>query len=99
MIASPEELTPARPVAAIDLTPNLGCPLLGLFGANDTNPSPEQTAQIEEALRAHGKAYEFHTFENAGHAFFSVDRPNYSLDASKAAWKLIWDFFGRYLTS
>ena len=57
--------------------------LLGLFGAEDTNPSPEQTAQIEAALDEHGKTYEFHTFENAGHAFFSVDRPNYNLDASK----------------
>ena len=97
VVATPEELTPQRPVAVIDLTPNLACPLLGLFGANDTNPSPEQVARIEDALRANGKRYEFHTFENAGHAFFSVDRPNYSVDASREGWKLIWDFFGRYL--
>ena len=97
VVATPEELTPQRPVAVIDLTPNLACPLLGLFGANDTNPSPEQVARIEDALRANGKTYEFHTFENAGHAFFSVDRPNYSVDASREGWKLIWDFFGRYL--
>ena len=99
VVATPEELTPQRPVAAIDLTPGLACPLLGLFGANDTNPSPEQVAQIEDALRANGKTYEFHTFENAGHAFFSVDRPNYSVDASHEGWKLIWDFFGRYLSA
>ena len=97
VVAAPEDLTPARPVAPIDLTPGLTCPLLGLFGAQDTNPSPEQTAQIEAALRAHGKTYELHTFENAGHAFFSVDRPNYDLEASKEGWKLIWDFFGRHL--
>jgi carboxymethylenebutenolidase len=97
VVAAPEDLTPARPVAPIDLTRGLGCPLLGLFGAHDTNPSPEQTAKIEAALREHGKTYEFHTFENAGHAFFSVDRPNYDLEASKAGWKLIWDFFGRHL--
>ena len=97
VVAAPEDLTPERPVAPIDLTPGLTCPLLGLFGANDTNPSPEQTAKIEAALSAHGKPYEFHTFENAGHAFFSVDRPNYDLEASKEGWKLIWDFFGRHL--
>ena len=97
VVAAPEDLTPLRPVAPIDRTPGLTCPLLGLFGAQDTNPSPEQTAQMEAALREHGKAYEFHTFENAGHAFFSVDRPNYNLEASKDGWKLIWDFFGRYL--
>jgi len=97
VVAAPEDLTPARPVAPIDLTSELRCPLLGLFGAQDSNPSPDQTAQIETALRQHGKAYEFHTFENAGHAFFSVDRPNYDLEAAKQGWKLIWDFFGRSL--
>ena len=97
VVAAPEDLTPARPVSPVDLTPNLRCPLLGLFGADDTNPSPEQTAQIEAALRANGKTYEFHTFENAGHAFFSVDRPMYRVDAAREGWKLVWDFFGRYL--
>jgi len=97
VVAAPEDLTPAHPVAPIDLTPGLTCPLLGLFGAQDTNPSPEQTAKIETALQANGKTYEFHTFENAGHAFFSVDRPNYNLEASREGWKLIWDFFGRHL--
>jgi len=97
VVAAPEDLTPARPVSPVDLTPNLRCPLLGLFGADDTNPSPEQTAQIEAALRANGKTYEFHTFENAGHAFFSVDRPMYRVDAAREGWKLVWDFFGRHL--
>jgi len=97
VVAAPEDLTPARPVSPVDLTPNLHCPLLGLFGAEDTNPSPEQTAQIEAALRANGKTYEFHTFENAGHAFFSVDRPMYRVDAAREGWKLVWDFFGRHL--
>jgi carboxymethylenebutenolidase len=97
VVAAPEDLTPGRPVAPLDLTPGLTCPLLGLFGADDTNPSPEQTAKIEASLSEHGKTYEFHTFENAGHAFFSVDRPNYNLEASKAGWKLIWEFFGRHL--
>jgi carboxymethylenebutenolidase len=60
-------------------------------------PMAAETVTIEAALREQGKTYEFHTFENAGHAFFSVDRPNYSVDASKQGWKLIWDFFGRHL--
>jgi carboxymethylenebutenolidase len=98
VVAAPEDLTPARPIAPIDRTPDMRCPLLGLFGAQDTNPSPEHVAQIEAALRANDKTYEFHTFENAGHAFFSVDRPNYSVDAAREGWKLIWNFFGRSLS-
>jgi carboxymethylenebutenolidase len=70
-----------------------------LFGVEDTNPSPEQVAQIEEALRANAKTYEFHMFENAGHAFFTVDRPNYRVDASREGWKRIWDFFARHLAA
>ncbi len=99
VVAAPADLTPARPIAPIDRTADLKCPLLGLFGAEDANPSPEQTAQIEAALRAHGKTYEFHTFDDAGHAFFSVDRPNFRVEAAKQGWKLIWDFFGRHLSA
>jgi len=97
VVAAPDDLTPARPIPPIDRTPDLRCALLGLFGAEDANPSPEQTAITEAALRANDKTYEFHTFDNAGHAFFSVDRPNYRVDAAREGWKLIWDFFGRYL--
>jgi len=97
VVASPDQLSPARPVAPIDLTPKLGCPLLGLFGAEDSNPSPEHVARMEEELRAHGKTFELHTFEGAGHAFFSVDRPNYNLEAAREGWKRIWAFFGQHL--
>jgi len=98
VVAGPDQLTERMPVAPIDLTPNLSCPLLGLFGAEDQHPPPEQVAQIEAALREHGKTYEFHTYENAGHAFFSVDRPTmFRADAALDGWEKIWSFFGRYL--
>jgi carboxymethylenebutenolidase len=99
VVAAPEDLTPAQPIAPIDRTADLRCPLLGLFGAEDSNPSPEHSAHIEPALLAHGKTYEFHTFDDAGHAFFFVDRQNFRVDAAKQGWKLIWDFFGRHLTA
>jgi carboxymethylenebutenolidase len=97
VVDNPAGLTPERTVAPIDMTPNLRCPLLGLFGREDSNPSPEQVATIEAALRANGKTFEFHTFDDAGHAFFSVDRPMYRVDAAREGWKLVWDFFGRTL--
>jgi carboxymethylenebutenolidase len=99
VVAGADELTPERPVAPIDLTPQLRCPLLGLFGAEDTNPSPEHVARMEQELRAHGKTFEFHTFEGAGHAFFSVDRPNYRVEATKEGWKRVWAFFGQHLAN
>jgi carboxymethylenebutenolidase len=80
------------------LAKDLACPLLGLFGAEDAHPSPVATAELEELLRAAGKEYEFHTFPDAGHAFFAVDRPAYRPQAATEGWKLILDFYGRHLS-
>jgi carboxymethylenebutenolidase len=86
----------ARPIK--HLIKNLSCPLLGLFGAEDKYPSPEQVAELEEELKAHGKTYEFHSYEGAGHAFFSTNRPSYRVEAALQAWDEIFDFFGQYLS-
>jgi carboxymethylenebutenolidase len=91
----PESGLSAQPV--VDLTPSLSCPLLGLFGADDKFPSPDQVAELADALRAAGKDFEFHSFDGAGHGFFSVDRPNYRVAAATRGWELIFDFFGRHL--
>jgi carboxymethylenebutenolidase len=83
----------------VDKTPNLSCPLLGLFGADDQHPSPEQVGELEQALKAAGKTYEFHSYEGAGHAFFSVNRPSYRVEAANDGWQRIWDFYGQYLSA
>ena len=85
--------------APLDLASQMRCPLLGLFGADDANPSPAHVAVIAEELTKLGKPFEFHTYEGAGHAFFSVDRPSYRVDAAKEGWKEIWKFFGTHLRS
>jgi carboxymethylenebutenolidase len=97
VVATPDQLTPERPVAVIDMTKDLRCPMLGLFGVNDANPSPEHTARMEEELKAHGKTYRFHTYDDAGHAFFWVERPSYNAEASRQGWHEIWDFYGEHL--
>ncbi|HTD90368.1 MAG TPA: dienelactone hydrolase family protein [Burkholderiales bacterium] len=95
--AKPEELSPRQPVAPIDLTKDLQCPLLGFFGIEDKRPSPADAAQTEAALKQHGKTYEFHTYENCGHAFFAVDRPQYRVHAAMDGWKRVFAWFGKYL--
>ncbi len=96
---SPPEGFPLQVKPIVDLTPNLSCPLLGLFGAEDKFPSPEQVAQLESALEQEGKTYEFHTFDDAGHGFFATDRPSYRVEAANAGWELIWQWFGRHLAA
>ena len=99
VVAPPERLSSRQPVAPIGMTANLECPLLGLFGADDANPSPEQVAQTEEVLKRLGKTYEFHTYQNAGHSFFSVDRPSYRQEAAMEGWNRVFEWFGRYLST
>ena len=99
VVAEPPEGIPlkARPVA--HLAVNLSCPLLGLFGVEDQNPSPAETAELEAILTAAHKTFEFHTFEGAGHAFFATNRPNYRPEVAGEGWGKIWEFFGRYLAT
>jgi carboxymethylenebutenolidase len=82
----------------LDRAARLSCPLLGLFGAEDSHPSPAEVEELAEALKANDKVFEFHTFENAGHAFFAVDRPAYRPQAAVEGWELITDFLARHLT-
>ena len=97
VVAKPEELTPRQPKAPLDFTKDLQCPLLGFFGIEDTRPSPADAAKTEEALKRLGKTYEFHTYENAGHAFFAVDRQQYRVHAAVDGWKKVFAWFGKYL--
>jgi carboxymethylenebutenolidase len=77
--------------------PSLGCPLLGLFGVEDARPSPADVKRLGEILTEHGKDFEFHSYDGAGHAFFAVDRPAYRFEAAVDGWEKIADFYGRYL--
>ena len=74
--------------------PNLRCPLLGLFGNEDSHPSPAQVDEFEQILKANGKTYEFHRYDDAGHAFFAVDRPSYRVAAANDGWERIAAFYG-----
>jgi len=97
IVASPEQLTEKRPVAPIDLTPNLSAPLIGLFGNEDTGPSPAQVDQHEEALQQNGKTYMFHRYDGAGHGFCFYDRPNYRPQQAMDGWNKVVEFFNQHL--
>jgi carboxymethylenebutenolidase len=77
---------------------NLSCPLLGLFGKDDQSPSPAEVKQLATLLRQHGKEFEFHSYDGAGHAFFAVDRPSYRVEAALDGWDKIADFLTRHLS-
>ena len=97
VVAKPEELTPRQPKAPIDFTKDMQCPILCLFGIEDTRPSPADAAVTEAALKQHGKTHEIVIYPNAGHAFFAVDRQQYRVQAALDGWKKVFEWFGKYL--
>lgn len=54
-------------------------------------------AKLDAELTRLDKPHEFHTFEGAGHSFFSVDRPAYRPEAAVEGWRLVGEFFGKHL--
>jgi carboxymethylenebutenolidase len=99
VVAPPPDGIPLKVEPVVGLAGDLSCPLLGLFGAEDTHPSPAETARLEQELTRLGKTFELHTYPDAGHGFFAADRPSYRAEAAAAGWQRIWDWFGRHLAA
>ena len=97
VVAAKEDLSPRQPVAPIDLTGDLGCPLLGIFGNEDKSPTPAQVDQHEEELKKYGKKYKFFRYDGAGHAFWSYDREAYRPVQAMDAWEKVFSFFEEHL--
>jgi carboxymethylenebutenolidase len=97
LVGPPPEGSSVRPRQLLGDADELSCPLLGLFGADDKYPSPEENAKLAAELTRLGKTFEFHEYPGAGHAFFAVDRPSYRPQAAVDGWQRIFDFYGRYL--
>ena len=94
---TPDQLNEKMPVAPIDLTANLNAPILGLFGNDDMGPSPAQVDQHEAALKEHGKTYQFHRYDGAGHGFFYYQAMSYRPQAAIDGWNKMEDWFRQYL--
>ena len=97
VVGTPPEGFPLQVGGLEDRVGDLRCPLLGLFGAEDKYPSPDDVALLERLLKEAGKSYEFHSYEGAGHAFFATDRPSYRPEAAKDGWQRIFAFYGEHL--
>ena len=97
VVMTAAELTAKQPVAPIDYTKDLSCPLLGLFGEEDKFPSPDQVALHEAELKKYGKNYEFHMYPNAGHGFFYYHVGAYRVEQAVDGWKKVFAFLEKNL--
>ena len=57
---------------------------------------------FEKPMIRRGHRYEYHHtghYPGAGHAFFSVNRPAYRVEAANDGWQQIFAFYGKYLSA
>ena len=97
IVMAPEELNEKAPVAPLDYTADLPCPIIGIFGNDDHSPTPEHVNILEAELKKHGKAYEFHRYDGAGHGFFYRDRAAYRQEQAVDGWQKIFAFLEKTL--
>lgn len=97
VVCPPESLTPQRPVQPLDYAENLSCPLLGIFGNEDRNPTPADVDVLEARLKELGKTYEFYRYDGAGHGIWYYDRPMYRQEQAMDSLEKTLNFFERYL--
>lgn len=98
VVMTPDQLTSKTPVSPLEYTKDLNCPILGLFGNEDKNPTPEQVDQHEAELKKHGKDYEFHRYDGAGHGFFYEHVPAYRQEQAMDGWEKVFAFLEKHLS-
>src|SRR5580698_7297071 len=91
---------PLRFKPLLHLTAGLTCPMLGVFGGHDPNPSPADAQLIAAEMARQGKDFELLEYPDAGHGFFAVDREDhYNVHAATDGWQRVFAFFGRHLAA
>ena len=83
--------------APIDLTHQIKIPVMGNFGDQDGNPSPDDVAQIETKLKEAGVTYDFHMYSGAGHGFNCDERGSYHEASAADALTRTLGWFDKYL--
>jgi carboxymethylenebutenolidase len=74
------------------------CPVIGFFGADDTNPSPDDVSKISAELTRLGKWHEFHSYRDTGHAFHNfLEKTRYRERAARGSWHEMLAFFSQHL--
>jgi carboxymethylenebutenolidase len=64
-----------KPRSPLQLAPQLACPYLGLFGADDALIPRKDVEELRAILARARKQFEIEVYEGAGHAFFNDTRP------------------------
>ena len=80
-----------------DRTAEIHCPLLGLFGEEDANPSPADMRKLDAELTKHGKVHDFYSYAGANHGFMNRHGARYHAEADRDSWPKALAFFDQHL--
>ena len=97
VVMSKEELNPKQPVAPIEFTKDLSCPLLGLFGKEDRPRPRSRSISTKPNSRSTASSTSSTATTAPGHGFFYYDRPMYRIEQALDGWQKVWAFFGKHL--
>jgi carboxymethylenebutenolidase len=93
-----KETNALKPASPLDLAPQLCCPYLGLFGADDAIIPTADVDELRAILEREGKPFEIEVYDGAGHAFFNDTRPEmYRPAVAAAAQDRALAFFRKHL--
>lgn len=81
-----------------ETVPNIRCPVIGHYGADDDHITAKVPAYVE-AMQKAGKNFTHYIYEGAPHAFNNDTRPesSYRPEASRIAWERTLAFLERHL--
>jgi carboxymethylenebutenolidase len=89
-----------KPRSPLEALADLGCPVLGLYGAEDALIPVADVRELEERLAKSRKGGEVRLYAGAGHAFMNDTRPEmYRPAAAADAWPRAVAFLRRELGS
>jgi carboxymethylenebutenolidase len=80
----------------IDDVANITAPVLGIYGERDTRISMNVPGLVE-AMKKHGKAFDYTVYPGAAHAFFNDTGGQYHAEAAAQAWVRTNEFLAREL--
>lgn len=77
----------------IELASNIRGPMMGIFGNDDQNPSPEDVKDLDAALDRAGVEHVFHCYDGAGHGFQDfVNEERFRKEQTEDSWAKLLAF-------
>ena len=98
VIMAEDQLTPARPGRTHRLHRSARrAAARALRQRRPVSADREQVDAHEAELKKHGKVYEFHRYDGAGHGFFYYHTPMYRPEQAMDGWDKVFAFFEQHL--